>query len=152
MQVKISATAVLTDVASTIAQTTGFDSICAPDAWETIPAGKTFKVEWQVPAAYKGKFVSLSLIGGKTQGTQIPLLDIASSISHDAGEYDWAVPADLGDANVYGLVIKLSDDASIFQYSNPFKVDGPAADTASQVVVDATATALCDIKTARAVN
>ena len=76
----------------------------------------------------------------------------AASISHDAGEYDWAVPADLGDANVYGLVIKLSDDASIFQYSNPFKVDGPAADTASQVVVDATATALCDIKTARAVN
>lgn len=80
MQVKISAAVVLAYVASTIAQTTGFDSVYAPDAWETILAGKTFKVEWQVPAAYEGKFVSLSLIGGDTQGTQIPLFDIACKL------------------------------------------------------------------------
>lgn len=139
MQFKISAAAVLAFVASTIAQTAGFDSVYSPDAWATIPAGKTFKVEWQVPDAYKGKTVSLSLIGGETQGTQVPLLDIASGISNDAGEYDWAVPADLGAANVYGLIIKLSDDTSVFQYSNPFKIDGPAeAETTTEAAASTT--------------
>ncbi|KAH6898497.1 Ser-Thr-rich glycosyl-phosphatidyl-inositol-anchored membrane family-domain-containing protein [Thelonectria olida] len=144
MQFKISAAAVLAYVASTIAQTTGFDSVYAPDAWETIEAGKTFKVEWQVPDAYKGKTVSLSLIGGETQGTQVPLIDIASGISNDAGAYDWAVPADLGEAKVYGLVIKLSDDASVFQYSNPFKIDGPAE---AEPTTQATSTAPYGVKT-----
>lgn len=148
MQFKISAAAVLAYVASTIAQTTGFDSVFSPASWETISAGETFKVEWQVPDAYKGKTVSLSLIGGETQGTQVPLIDIASGISNDAGAYDWAVPADLGEAKVYGLVIKLSDDSSVFQYSNPFKIDGPAeADATTQVVVDATTTAAYGVKT-----
>lgn len=80
MQFKISAAAVLAYVASAVAQTTGFDSVYSPASWESIPAGKTFTVEWQVPDAYKGKTVSLSLIGGETQGTQVPLLDIACEL------------------------------------------------------------------------
>ncbi|KAI5466201.1 Ser-Thr-rich glycosyl-phosphatidyl-inositol-anchored membrane family-domain-containing protein [Mariannaea sp. PMI_226] len=127
MQFKLSAAAVLAFVASTIAQTAGFDGVTAPAAWEKLPAGKTFKVQWDVPPAYKDKVVAISLIGGETQGTQVPLLDIASGIPNSAGQYDWAIPATLGDANVYGLVIKVANDPSIFQYSNPFKIEKSTA-------------------------
>lgn len=66
------------------------------------------------------------------------MLTRTAGISNDAGSYSWAVPSDLGDAKVYGLVIKLSDDSSVFQYSNPFTIEAAKADATTAVVVSAT--------------
>lgn len=77
MQFSISAAAVLAFVASAFAQTADFDAVNAPAAWEVLPAGSTFKISWQAPAKYDGETISISLIGGATQGTQVPLIDIA---------------------------------------------------------------------------
>ncbi|KAK7417981.1 hypothetical protein QQX98_004283 [Neonectria punicea] len=127
MQFSISAAAVLAFVASAFAQTADFDAVNAPAAWEVLPAGSTFKISWQAPPKYDGETISISLIGGATQGTQVPLIDIASGIKNEAGAYEWAIPASLGDAAVYGLVLKLESNPEVFQYSNPFKIDGDAA-------------------------
>lgn len=124
MQFSISAAAVLAFVASAFAQTADFDAVYTPTAWEVLSAGSTFKITWQHHAKYDGETVAISLIGGATQGTQVPLISIASGIKNEAGAYEWAIPSSLGDAAVYGLVIKLESDTSVFQYSNPFKIDG----------------------------
>lgn len=47
-----------------------------------------------------------------------------AGVSNDAEAFNWAVDAALGDKNVYGLVIKLESNPSVFQYSNPFKIAG----------------------------
>ncbi|KAK7426410.1 hypothetical protein QQZ08_007165 [Neonectria magnoliae] len=138
MQFSISAAAVLAFVASAFAQTADFDAVNAPTAWEVLPAGSTFKIEWQAPPKYDGKTISISLIGGATQGTQVPLINIASGIKNEAAAYEWAIPASLGDAAVYGLVLKLESNPEIFQYSNPFKIDGDAAVKTTKAAADAT--------------
>ncbi|KAH6957647.1 Ser-Thr-rich glycosyl-phosphatidyl-inositol-anchored membrane family-domain-containing protein [Ilyonectria sp. MPI-CAGE-AT-0026] len=145
MQFHISAAAVLAFVASAFAQTADFDPVNVPAAWEVIPAGSSFTIQWTAPAKYSGETISISLIGGATQGTQVPLQDIASGIDNDAGSYAWAVPASLGDAAVYGLVIKLDSDTSVFQYSNPFKIDGDAAEeTTSEAPAQVISTVTAD--------
>ncbi|KAM5355753.1 hypothetical protein ACJ41O_002399 [Fusarium nematophilum] len=122
MQFTISAAALLAFAAKAFAQTADFDPIFKPDAWQSVPAGQSFQITWDAPAKYAGQKVTISLIGGDSQNTQVPIKDIATGINNDAEAYNWAVDADLGDKNVYGLVIKLESNPDVFQYSNPFKI------------------------------
>lgn len=63
--------------ATAFAQTADFNPIYKPDANQVIPAGSTFDIVWDAPAKYEAGSVSIHLIGGATQNTQVPLLDIA---------------------------------------------------------------------------
>lgn len=123
--------------ATVLAQTKDFDPVTKPDMNAKIPAGETFEIEWQAPAKYAAGTVSLHLIGGETQDTQVPLADIAAGIPNSAGKFAWPVAATLGDAKVYGLVIKYESDPKIFQYSNPFHIvkaeSNAAADTTTTI-------------------
>lgn len=69
--------AVLALATTAFAQTADFDKVTAPTPNEEIAAGSTYEVVWSVPGPYTGD-VAISLIGGDTQGTQVPLADIAS--------------------------------------------------------------------------
>ncbi|KAF4989616.1 hypothetical protein FDECE_14652 [Fusarium decemcellulare] len=110
-------------VARGIAQTPGFDAVLTPTAWQQLSAGQTFTITWSAPVKYSSQRVTISLIGGASQGSQVPIQDIATGVSNDAEAYAWTVDTTLGTANVYGLVFKLESDPSIFQYSNPFKIE-----------------------------
>lgn len=55
------------------------------------------------------------------------------------GEYEWDVPATLGDDKAYGFRIQLDSDSEVFQYSFPFEIEagegvpsGSADPTASE--------------------
>ncbi|RSM15049.1 hypothetical protein CDV31_005129 [Fusarium ambrosium] len=122
MQFTISAAAFLAFAAKAFAQTADFDPIFKPEAWQSVAAGQSFQITWDAPAKYAGQLVTISLIGGDSQNTQVPIKDIATGVSNDAEAYNWAVDASLGDKNVYGLVIKLESNPEVFQYSNPFKI------------------------------
>ncbi|KAJ4174073.1 hypothetical protein NW754_013064 [Fusarium falciforme] len=124
MQFTISAAAFLAFAAKAFAQTADFDPIFKPEAWQSVAAGQSFQITWDAPAKYAGQLVTISLIGGDSQNTQVPIKDIATGVSNDAEAYNWAVDASLGDKNVYGLVIKLESNPEVFQYSNPFKIAG----------------------------
>lgn len=131
MKFTLSLSALAAFAATVMAQTEGFDSVTQPESNAKLPAGETFEVVWSAPKAYTEGTVSLHLIGGETQDTQQPLADIAAGIPNSAEKYSWAVDAALGDAKVYGLVIKYESNPEIFQYSNPFhivKAEGAAAD------------------------
>jgi hypothetical protein len=125
------ASAVLAMAASVFAQTADFDPIFTPADGEVVNAGSTFEITWEAPAKYAAGTVSISLIGGETQKTQVPLLDIASGIANSAKTYTWSVDAALGAETVYGIVIKLESDPSIFQYSNPFTIKGSSGEAPS---------------------
>ncbi|KAF5606282.1 cell wall beta-glucan synthesis [Fusarium pseudocircinatum] len=109
-------------IAGVIAQTPDFAVIFSPTAWQEINAGDLLNVGWNVPGKYSGQKVDIFLIGGASQGTQVPIMNIASGIDIDVDHYDWRVDSSLGADNVYGLQMKLQSDPSIFQYSNPFKI------------------------------
>ncbi|KAF5234955.1 hypothetical protein FANTH_11900 [Fusarium anthophilum] len=109
-------------IAVVIAQTPDFAVISSPTAWQEINAGDLLNVGWNVQGKYSGQKVDILLIGGASQGTQVPIMNIASGIDIDVDHYDWKVDPSLGADNVYGLQMKLHSDPSIFQYSNPFKI------------------------------
>ncbi|KAF5549534.1 cell wall beta-glucan synthesis [Fusarium mexicanum] len=117
-------------IAGVIAQTPDFAVISSPTAWQEVNAGDLLNVGWNVPGKYSGQKVDIFLIGGASQGTQVPIMNIAytnndlhiAGINIDADRYDWRVDLSLGADNVYGLQMKLQSDPSIFQYSNPFKI------------------------------
>ena len=61
---------------SAFAQTAGFDPISKPLDNEVVAAGSTYIISWNA-TMYTSESVSISLIGGATQGTQIPIMDLA---------------------------------------------------------------------------
>lgn len=128
---RFTVSAVLAMAASAFAQTADFDPIYTPESNAVIEAGSTFEVTWAAPAKYADGTVSIHLIGGATQNTQVPLLDIATGVPNSANKYSWTVGADLGEAAVYGLVFKYESDPSIFQYSNPFHIKAAASKPSS---------------------
>jgi hypothetical protein len=134
---KLSLSVLAAFAATVLAQTADFDPVTKPLDNEKIPAGETYEIVWQAPAKYAEGTVSLHLIGGESQGSQVPLADIAAGIPNSAEKYSWAVDAALGDAKVYGLVIKYESDPAIFQYSNPFHIvkaeGGDSADTTTTI-------------------
>ncbi|KAK0389553.1 hypothetical protein NLU13_3128 [Sarocladium strictum] len=125
--------------ATAFAQTADFDPITVPLKSQEVPAGKTFEIVWEAPAKYAAGTVSLHLIGGATQDTQVPLMDIAAGIPNSAEKYAWNVDASLGADKFYGLVIKYESNPAIFQYSNPFRItkaegaDAKKADTTTTI-------------------
>lgn len=91
MQFTVSAAAFLAFVAKAMAQTADFDPIFTPEAWSAVPAGESFKITWQAPPKYAGQKITISLIGGESQNTQVPIKDIASKCfpSWDETVYTW---------------------------------------------------------------
>ncbi|KAL2879983.1 hypothetical protein SGCOL_004702 [Colletotrichum sp. CLE4] len=144
MQFKISAAAFLAFAASALAQNANFDPVTKPTPNEQINAGTSYTIEWTAPDAFKDVTVSISLIGGATQNTQVPLLDIAFGIANSAGKYTWTIPSTLGKDAFYGLVVKSESNPTVdFQYSNPFHIiagEGAASGTTTVVSSSATAT------------
>lgn len=81
MHFSFSAVAAIVAMAtSAIAQTANFDSVTYPTSDEVIDAGSTYTIKWTTPAQYAGDTISISLIGGATQDTQIPIMTIASTL------------------------------------------------------------------------
>ncbi|OHF01375.1 hypothetical protein CORC01_03408 [Colletotrichum orchidophilum] len=144
MQFKITAAAFLAFAASALAQNPNFDPVFKPTSNEKINAGTAYTIEWTAPDAFKDVTVSISLIGGATQNTQVPLQDIVSGISNSAGKYTWTIPSTLGKDAFYGLVIKSEANPTVdFQYSNPFHIvagEGAASGTTTVVSSSNTAT------------
>lgn len=133
---KLSLSIVAAFAATVFAQTADFDPVTQPEKNEKIPAGETFEIVWEAPAKYAEGTVSLHLIGGETGDTQVPLADLTAGIPNSAEKYEWAVDASLGDAKVYGLVIKYESKPEIFQYSNPFhivKAEGYEGDSTTTI-------------------
>lgn len=122
MRFTISATAVLAMAMSAFAQTADFNPVYTPESGAVVEAGSTFQITWEAPAKYAEGTISISLIGGATQGTQVPLQQIAAGIPNSAESYSWAVDATLGNDAVYGLVVRYESNTEIFQYSNPFSI------------------------------
>ncbi|KAL9945325.1 hypothetical protein D7B24_008789 [Verticillium nonalfalfae] len=109
-------------VSSAVAQNPDFNPVNKPSPNEQIPAGSTYKIEWTAPAKFAGVTIKIALIGGETQQTQVPLLDIASGIPNSALSYEWKVPADIGGKKFYGLVLTSEANAADWQFSNPFVI------------------------------
>jgi hypothetical protein len=124
MQFTISAAALMAFAAKALAQVADFDPVLTPTNWEKVSAGKTLEITWQAKPKYSGEKISISLIGGATQNTQVPIKTIATGIDNDAASYSWAIDSTLGTENVYGLVLKLESNPEVFQYSFPFKIEG----------------------------
>ncbi|KEY72524.1 hypothetical protein S7711_05597 [Stachybotrys chartarum IBT 7711] len=124
MQFSMSAAAFLAMAASVFAQTPDFNPVYTPEEGTVVPAGSTFEITWDAPEQYADGTISISLIGGATQGTQVPLQDIASGIPNSQESYSWTVDRALGAEAVYGLVLRLESDPSIFQFSMPFQIEG----------------------------
>ncbi|KAI9171327.1 hypothetical protein HJFPF1_00809 [Paramyrothecium foliicola] len=142
MRFTISATAILAMAMSAFAQTADFNPVYTPEMNAVVEAGSTFKITWEAPAKYAEGTISISLIGGATQGTQVPLQQIAAGIPNSAETYSWAVDATLGKDAVYGLVVRYESNPEIFQYSNPFSIkpaaEVPAESTSSAAELPAT--------------
>jgi len=152
MQFKISAAAFLAFAASALAQNPNFDPVYKPTSNQKVNAGTSLTIEWDAPDAFKDVTVSLSLIGGPTQGGQVPLLDIVSGIPNSAKTYTWAIPSNLGKDAFYGLVIKSEANPSVdFQYSNPFHIvaaEGGSTGTTTVLATSGTATVTLSANTA----
>lgn len=151
-------TAVLAFASSVLAAdpTDGFDVISKPGQDEQVPAGATYEVTWEPNSNYTGT-ISLSLLGGASQGTLQNLGPLASKrhsfaarvlvvmqaanhsvrvagIDGAAGKYSWEVEKSLGKDKVYGLILALESNKDVFQYSHPFAIKaaaGGASDNAS---------------------
>lgn len=102
------------------AQTPNYDSIDKPGNGEVVLAGTTYTITWTAAANYAGQ-VTLALIGGQTQGTQVPLYTIGNA-DNAAGQLAWSVDCAYSGEPFYGLTITNATDSGIFQYSNPFKI------------------------------
>lgn len=124
MQFTISAAALMAFAAQALAQVADFDPVLTPTNWEEVAAGKTLEITWQAKPKYSGEKISISLIGGATQNTQVPIKTIATGVDNDAASYSWTIDSSVGNENVYGLVLKLESNPEVFQYSFPFKIEG----------------------------
>ncbi|PTB46627.1 uncharacterized protein TrAFT101_003924 [Trichoderma asperellum] len=140
MRFTLSVPAFLALVSSTFAQTADFDPVNVPSSNQIINAGAPFTIEWQTPAKYAADTISIQLIGGPTQGTQVPLDVIATGVANKAGSFVWNVPATLGTDAFYGFIVRSENDPSIFQYSNPFHIKAGAAPPAKDTTTITTST------------
>ncbi|KAF5023309.1 hypothetical protein F66182_4617 [Fusarium sp. NRRL 66182] len=128
MQFTISAAALMAFVAQAVAQVADFNPVLTPANWQELTVGESLEITWQAKPKYSGEKISISLIGGATQNTQVPIKTIATGIDNDAAAYNWKIDSSVGDNNVYGLVLKLESNPEVFQYSFPFKIDGGKAE------------------------
>lgn len=127
---RFSVASLLAFASAALAQTVGFDVVTKPTQNEAVPAGKTYTIEWDPSAQFKGT-VTLTLLGGSTPKTLEVLSVIKSGVASSAGKFDWAVPATLGSLATYGIEITLDSDPTTLQFSFPFKITGGSAATGS---------------------
>jgi len=121
------------------AQTPGYHAITKPGLSEEVKAGSTYTITWTYAPAFTGNVV-LALIGGDTQGTQVPLYSIGSA-DGSTGQLAWNVDCAYKGQAFYGLTITSVDNPSVFQYSTPFKVvDSDACSSSSSASSSASAT------------
>jgi hypothetical protein len=128
MQFTISAAALMAFAAQALAQVADFDPVLTPANWEQVQTGETLEITWQAKPKYSGEKISISLIGGATQNTQVPIKTIATGVDNDAAAFSWKIDSSVGTNNVYGLVLKLESNPEVFQYSFPFKIEGGKAE------------------------
>jgi hypothetical protein len=131
MQFTISAAALMAFAAQALAQVADFDPVLTPTNWEQVQTGETLQITWQAKPKYSGEKISISLIGGATQNTQVPIKTIATGVDNDAASFSWKIDSSVGNNNVYGLVLKLESNPEVFQYSFPFKIEGGKAEEKS---------------------
>ncbi|GJN68508.1 hypothetical protein PLICBS_002551 [Purpureocillium lilacinum] len=128
-------TALVALAATAFAQNPDFNPVTKPLKDEVLTAGSTYTIEWQPPvrtaAKYADAIVNIRLIGGATQETQVPLDTIATGVKNSALRYEWKISSALGDKAVYGLVIEVASDTTVFQYSNRFHIKGNGKTTGS---------------------
>ncbi|PNP42544.1 hypothetical protein TGAM01_v203757 [Trichoderma gamsii] len=140
MRFTLSVPAFLALASTAFAQTPDFDPVNSPSNNQVITAGQPFTIQWEAPAKYAAGTISIELIGGATQGTQVPLSTIATGIANSAGSFVWNVPADLGADAFYGFIVKYESNPSVFQYSNPFHVKAGSAPPAKDTTTVTTST------------
>jgi hypothetical protein len=121
MQYSFVSAAFLALASSVMAQTTDFDSINVPTP---IKAGTTVTVTWTNPTKYDNETVSITLLQGATQGSLQPGAVIAASVDNSAHKFDWKVASDIPVFALYGLKFVSTADSTIFQFSNPFTIEG----------------------------
>ncbi|KAH7328918.1 Ser-Thr-rich glycosyl-phosphatidyl-inositol-anchored membrane family-domain-containing protein [Stachybotrys elegans] len=147
----MSVSAFLAMAASVLAQTADFNPVYTPLENEVIPAGTTYEVTWDAPAAYADGTITITLIGGATQGSQVPIQQIAAGIPNSQEKFSWTVEPSLGAAAVYGLKFSLDSNPDVFQYSMPFSIDASGAaegtSTSASASAAATVTSAYGIKT-----
>ncbi|ETS78583.1 hypothetical protein PFICI_10645 [Pestalotiopsis fici W106-1] len=123
-------TLLLAGICGTLAQTPGFDPMSKPTNWQDVTAGENFQIVWD-PTSYKGT-ITLELLGGGSPATLWILGNIAQGVDNQQGQYNWAVPTNLGQLETYGIRILLESNPSILQYSFPFHVRQPKAGASTQ--------------------
>jgi hypothetical protein len=80
MKFTLSVPALLALASTAFAQTADFDPVNSPSFNEVITAGKPFTIQWEAPAKYATGTITIELIGGATQGTQVPLNTIVCKL------------------------------------------------------------------------
>jgi hypothetical protein len=79
MRFAVTAATLFALATSVFAQTADFDALRKPEANEKVPAGQSYEVTWDIGnEKYTTGNVKIHLIGGETQQTLVPLMDIAS--------------------------------------------------------------------------
>lgn len=92
-----------------------------PDVNEVVPGCKPYTLAW-TPTS-EGT-VSIEIISGASQGTLVPVGQVASGIAN-TGSFVWTPAASLGENAVTGYKIFIDGSPTgEFQYSKPFSVDG----------------------------
>jgi len=122
MRFAASVAALLGLAASALAQTKGFDPIKSPTNGQVLTTGQTLTIKWDAAKKYAKDTVTISLIGGATQGDQFPIKDLATGIPNSAQHFSWKLDESLGTDAVYGLTITSDSNPKIFQYSYPFHI------------------------------
>ncbi|KAI1461914.1 Ser-Thr-rich glycosyl-phosphatidyl-inositol-anchored membrane family-domain-containing protein [Annulohypoxylon moriforme] len=117
--------------ASAFAQTAGYAVMSSPTEGTKVASGKAFTIKWDA-GKYTGQ-ATVSLLGGASPSTLTPG-PVLTTLDVTAGTYTWNVDCSLGTDKTYGIKIASVADASIFQYSFPFTIDGPScgAETTSR--------------------
>lgn len=75
---RFTSAAILAFASLVFAQTDGFDAITQPAEHSTLQAGEDFEIVWEPTEAYKGKTVTITLIGGPAQKSQDDIEVVAS--------------------------------------------------------------------------
>lgn len=94
MRFTLSVPAFLALASTAFAQTPDFDPVNSPSNNQVITAGQPFTIQWEAPAKYAAGTISIELIGGATQGTQVPLSTIASKLTCTRKRNDLATNLD----------------------------------------------------------
>ncbi|KAK0731294.1 Ser-Thr-rich glycosyl-phosphatidyl-inositol-anchored membrane family-domain-containing protein [Lasiosphaeris hirsuta] len=113
-----------------LGQTEGFDAISKPTKDEKVPAGSTYNIVWAPTSKFTGP-ITITLLGGASPGLLDTIETIAKGVDNSKGSFDWKVGNTLGDKVTYGIQISWEEDATIFQYSFPFKIVGGSVQTSS---------------------